>query len=138
MQKVQPISWEPSWVFALARTFADDSPMHRATSGAHSCYLGVGDQLLYCCEDLGRHNAFDKVIGCALMDGVDLRQAIVFSSGRLPVDMVLKAIRSGIPVVATKATPTDMTIDLAKRYDLTLICQARPDSMKIYNNPQAC
>ena len=77
------------------------------------------------------------MIGCALQDGVDLTSAIVFTSGRLPVDMVLKGIRSGIPVLVSKAVPTDMTIKLAQEFGLTLICSARPDSMKVFND-QLC
>lgn len=137
LEPVVPMDWDPEWIFSLARRFATDSPMHRKTSGTHSCYLAVRDEVLYCCEDLGRHNAFDKVLGCALRDGVDLTSAIVFSSGRLPVDMVQKGIRSRIPVLVSKAVPTHMTIQLARKYGLTLICSARPDSMKVFND-QLC
>ncbi|MDO4501767.1 MAG: formate dehydrogenase accessory sulfurtransferase FdhD [Coriobacteriia bacterium] len=137
LRPLDPMDWDPEWIFSLARQFATDSPMHRKTSGTHSCYLAVRDQVLYCCEDLGRHNAFDKVIGCALRDGVDLTSAIVFSSGRLPVDMVLKGIRSRVPVLVSKAVPTNMTIKLAQEFGLTLICSARPDSMKVFND-QLC
>lgn len=137
LRPLAPMDWDPEWIFSLARQFAADTPMHRKTSGTHSCYLAVRDRVLYCCEDLGRHNAFDKVIGCALQDGVDLTSAIVFTSGRLPVDMVLKGIRSGIPVLVSKAVPTDMTIKLAQEFGLTLICSARPDSMKVFND-QLC
>ena len=132
---VTPMPWKPEWVFSLARLFAEDTPMHRKTFGAHSCFLAVAGKLLYCCEDLGRHNAFDKVIGCALRDDVDLSQSIIYTSGRLPVDMVTKAIRARIPILASKAVPTDLTIELARRFDLTLICSARPDSMRIYHDP---
>ena len=137
LQPVQPIQWDPAWVFAAARAFADDTPLHKATTGTHSCYLIIGGSIVACCEDLGRHNAFDKVVGVALCQGLDLRDALVFSSGRLPEDMVLKAIRAGIPLLATKAVPTDETIRLAREYDLTLVCQARPDSALVYNDPLA-
>ena len=135
LSPVSPIPWEPEWIFSLARLFAEDTPMHRKTLGAHSCFLAVDDEVLYCCEDLGRHNAFDKVIGCALRDGVDLSKAIIYTSGRLPVDMVTKAIRARIPILVSKAVPTDLTIELARRFDLTLICSARPDSMRVYHDP---
>ncbi|WP_165053892.1 MULTISPECIES: formate dehydrogenase accessory sulfurtransferase FdhD [unclassified Adlercreutzia] len=133
--KVTPITWERAWVFAAAHAFAQDSPLHRRTFGTHSCYLLTGGDIVCCREDLGRHNAFDKALGAALRGGVDLRQAMVFSSGRIPVDMVMKAIRAGVPVLATKAVPTDATIELARAYDLTLICSARPDSMRVCHDP---
>lgn len=136
--KVVPIAWKSSWVFAAAAAFSQDSPLHRRTYGTHSCYLVVGGEILCCREDLGRHNAFDKVLGWALREGVDLRQALMFSSGRIPVDMVMKAIRAGVPVLATKAVPTDATIELARAFDLTLVCSAHPDSMRVYNDPLGC
>lgn len=136
-EKIHPIPWKHEWVNSLACEFAQDTPLHARTQGTHSCYLAIEDKILYRCEDLGRHNAFDKVVGKALIDGIDLTQAIIFTSGRIPVDMVQKAIRGHIPILVTKAVPTNITIELAREYDLTLICQARPDRFKIYNDPQA-
>lgn len=135
LRPVTPIPWKGEWVFSAARAFAEDAPLHRATTGTHSCYLILGGAIVCCCEDLGRHNAFDKVVGVALREGIDLRDVMVYSSGRLPVDMVMKAIRAGIPILATKAVPTDETIRLARKYRLTLLCQARPDSVLIYHDP---
>ena len=83
-------------------------------------------------EDLGRHNALDKVIGAALMQGIDLKQCALFSSGRLPTDMVAKAIRAGVPVLASKAAPTAQGIELAKKYRLTLITGVREDKLTVY------
>lgn len=133
--KVTPISWEPAWIFSLARQFAAGTPMHSSTFGTHSCYLAQESEVLFCCEDLGRHNAFDKVIGFALRNGIDLSRSIIFSSGRLPVDMIAKGIRAGVPILVSKAVPTAKTIELAEEYDLTLICSARPDSMNVFNDP---
>ena len=133
--KVTPIKWQKEWIFALARCFAEDSPMHKRTCGAHSCYLALGGDIVFRREDLGRHNAFDKVIGAALQADVDLAHTILFSSGRIPVDMIQKAISAKVPILATKAVPTDATIQLAHEHDLTLICQARPDSFCVYNDP---
>lgn len=135
LPELAPHQWDPAEVFALARVFAKGSPMYSVSFGAHSCMLAQHGEALYVCEDIGRHNAFDKVVGCALRDGVDLRECQVFSSGRLPVDMVSKAIRSRIPLMASKAMPTSEAVELAKQQGLVLVCGARPDKMLVYSDP---
>lgn len=136
MQAVNPIEWSPRVIFGMCDDFSLDSPAHRATYGIHSCYLYGPDGELACrYEDIGRHNAFDKVIGDGLINGIDLSQSTIFSSGRLPTDMALKAIHAGVPTLVTKAVPTNEAIDLARRYNLTLICSAHKDSMVVYNDP---
>ncbi|MGI6221492.1 MAG: formate dehydrogenase accessory sulfurtransferase FdhD [Coriobacteriales bacterium] len=132
---VVPIPWSPEHIFALARVFEADATSHAETFATHTCYLAVGGELLYCCEDLGRHNAFDKVVGRALIDGVDLARTTVFTSGRIPTDMTAKAIRARIPILATKAVPTGQTLALARAHDLTLISSAHTDSIKVFNDP---
>ena len=67
--------WDLSWVKALTERFCSDTPMHRKTHGAHSCFIAVDGAVVFECEDIGRHNAFDKVLGHALRRGVDLRRA---------------------------------------------------------------
>lgn len=129
---VHPILWKKEWIFKLADAFAKGTPLHEKTFATHSCFLAKEDCILFSCEDIGRHNALDKVIGYALKENIDLTKCIVYSSGRIPTDMIIKAIQAGIPILASKASPTKQAIDLAKEYQLTLICQARKDRMKQY------
>jgi FdhD protein len=107
-------------------------PLHSETFATHSCFLAQGEKLLFACEDIGRHNALDKAIGYALRHDIDLKTCIAYSSGRIPTDMVEKVIRAGIPVFASKASPTQEAIALANAYGVTLICGARSDRMKQY------
>lgn len=120
-------------IFHMARVFADDTPLHTSTLGVHSCSLFKGRQQLCSFEDLGRHNAFDKAVGAALMENVDMTKLAVFSSGRIPVDMITKAIRSRIPLLVTKATPTTRSVAIAREYGLALVGRARPDSYYIFS-----
>ena len=83
-------------------------------------------------EDIGRHNALDKVLGWALMQGIPLEECIVYTSGRIPVDMVMKVIRAGVPVLASKAMPTRESVLLAEEFGLSLIGAARKDSMVVF------
>ena len=122
---VEPVAWKASAVIALAREFGKDKTAHARTKGAHSAYLATLDgEVLTVGEDIGRHNAFDKVVGWALINGVDLSQCMLFTSGRVPTDMVTKAIRARIPVLVSKAVATDKTVRIARQYALTLLCSA--------------
>ena len=129
---VRPIPWKTSWIFSLADRFAEGMPLHKQTWCTHSCFLAWEDRLLFQCEDIGRHNALDKAIGHALLHGIDLSRCIVYSSGRIPTDMAEKAIRAGIPILSSKASPTREAVELAEHWGLTLVCNARRDSMRLY------
>lgn len=129
---VTPIPWKTDWIFALADHFSNGMPLHGQTWATHSCFLSLNGKLLFECEDIGRHNAMDKAIGYALRHRIDLKHCILYSSGRIPTDMILKAIRAGVPILASKASVTKEAVELAKEYQLTLIGAARRDRMKLY------
>ena len=129
---VVPIAWEPEWFYHAASLIREGTELFNATHGVHSCYLIRKGEILLFREDLGRHNALDKVLGAALMQGIDLTECALFSSGRLPTDMIAKAIRAGIPMLASKAAPTAQGIALAQSYALTLITSVRENQMIVY------
>ena len=119
-------------IFKIVKAFSDDSALHRSTGGTHSCLLAVEERIVYWTEDIGRHNALDKVIGYAFREKLDLAKCIVFTTGRVPTDMVRKAVTAGIPVLVSKAVPTTDAVEMAKKNGLTLICRAWPDSFEVY------
>ncbi len=123
---VDPVPWEENWLRRAAERMRGEEPLYSRTHAAHGCYLGRGDALLCCREDIGRHNAVDKAVGYALIAGIDRTDCYLFITGRMPADMVLKAARAGIPLLASKTYPTDEGIALAKRAGVTL-ATLRPD-----------
>ena len=129
---VVPIAWEPEWFYRAASLIRAGTELFNATHGVHSCYLIRKGEILLFREDLGRHNALDKVLGAALMQGIDLTECALFSSGRLPTDMIAKAIRAGSPILASKAAPTAQGIALAQSYALTLITSVRENQIIVY------
>lgn len=119
-------------IFKMADEFRKDSKLHCQTGGSHSCMLAKEDQLIYRCEDIGRHNTIDKAVGYSLLNNIPLDKCMLYTSGRVPVDMAEKVIAAGIPVLISKSVPTLQSIELAKEYGLNLICRAWPDKCEIY------
>lgn len=114
----------------LAETF-------RKTGGVHIAALYSADGMLITyAEDVGRHNAVDKVIGACALRKCDFSQCILASSGRLTGDVVLKAARMRIPVVASLAAAVDSGIEVAQRTGLTLIGFVRGGRMNVFTYPE--
>lgn len=132
MRESKAVNWKAEWIFNLADEFGKGMPLHNQTRAAHSCFLAAEGRLLFKCEDIGRHNALDKIIGYGLKNGINPESCMVYTSGRVPVDMVVKAVRAGIPIMVSKAEPTIQAVRLAEEYGLTLICAARSDRFKVY------
>ena len=129
---LRPIAYEQRWIFRLAEAMSAGLPLYQATHAVHSCFVLHRGHIFCACEDIGRHNALDKVLGWALMQGIPLEECIVYTSGRIPVDMVMKVIRAGVPVLASKAMPTRESVLLAEEFGLSLIGAARKDSMVVF------
>ncbi len=131
-EPLEPGVWKPEWIFGLTDAFAEDFRLHKRTGGIHACMLGREGSVLYQTEDIGRHNAMDKAIGYASRMGIAPERCMLFTTGRVPTDMVRKAVASRIPVLVSKAVPTLEAVEMAQRYGLVLICRAWPDSFEIY------
>lgn len=127
-----PITWDKRDIFLLSSAMNGELPLYNATHAVHSAFLALEGHILYSAEDLGRHNALDKVIGHAVADNIDLTRCVIFTSGRVPVDMVSKVIRARIPVFIGKGAPTADAVSLARQYNLTLVCHAHKDSAILY------
>ncbi len=106
------------------------------TGGTHGVALASPDGSRFLlAEDVGRHNAMDKVIGRALFQKRDLSRMVALLSGRISFEMALKAIRAGIPVLAAVSAPTSMALNLAQELGLTLVGFARGLRLNIYTHP---
>jgi formate dehydrogenase accessory protein FdhD len=106
------------------------------TGGTHYAALIYEDKIALFSEDVGRHNAIDKVIGNSALKGLDFKKSVLISSGRQPADMVMKAARVGIPIIASISGPLNSGILAAKKAGLTLVCFARGQKLNIYTSAQ--
>ena len=110
------------------------SQLFQSTGGVHVAALFPPKHALFLAEDVGRHNAVDKVIGAGLQAGIKFSESILVSSGRQPADMVLKAARVGIPIVVSRAAPIRSGIIAADNTGITLVCFVRDHRMNVYTH----
>jgi FdhD protein len=116
--------------------YLDTDIQRRARSAHVACLIDARGKLLYSALDVGRHNAIDKVVGMATLDGVDIKSLFLLSSGRQPAGMVMKAARAGVPLVVSKAAPISSGIDGARRANMTLCCFADKEKLKAFSCPE--
>ncbi|MHA2037361.1 MAG: formate dehydrogenase accessory sulfurtransferase FdhD [Promethearchaeota archaeon] len=113
------------------------TPLYRETGGCHGAAIfDLEGNVLSVKEDIGRHNAIDKVIGDMLIQNHNFEEVFLISTGRLTSDSVLKAIRAKIPIVVSFSAAIESGIKLAYAYGITLIGFARGSRMNIYTHPE--
>ena len=122
----------PAHIYALMEELNGRSSLHRETGGVHSSALANTGGILFFREDIGRHNAVDKIHGACFFKGVSTAETLLLTTGRISSEMVVKASRMGVPVLISRSAPTSLAIDLAEREDLTLAGYARGRSMVVY------
>ncbi|MCR3921692.1 MAG: formate dehydrogenase accessory sulfurtransferase FdhD, partial [Firmicutes bacterium] len=108
-------------ILALMKQLQERAVLFQLTGGIHSAALGSAEEILYFCEDIGRHNAVDKLIGLCLKEGVNLGDKVLVSSGRISSEILVKTAKLGIPVLISRAAPTTLSIELAETLGITLV-----------------
>ncbi|SHH16916.1 formate dehydrogenase accessory sulfurtransferase FdhD [Tepidibacter thalassicus] len=124
----------PNEIINLIKDFNVKSEVFRQTGGVHSCALCNSDRIILFEEDIGRHNALDKIVGMCLIEDIDLHDKIILTSGRISSEIVIKIAKIKIPVIVSRSAPTSLAIDIARELNITLIGFARGEKMNIYSN----
>lgn len=128
------ISLQATQLVALMRSMQDQAVLFKATGGVHGAALADPERILFFCEDIGRHNAVDKIAGECLLQGISLEDKILLSSGRLSSEILLKAAKLRIPVLISRAAPTSLSVELAESLNITLVGFVRGRRMNIYTH----
>jgi len=136
---IEPIEFNPEVylkaadIFSAMKDFQKRSDVFRETGGVHSAAVRHPDGKLVFSEDIGRHNAVDKVFGECFLKGLPLAGCTLFSSGRISSEILIKTARREIPLLASRSAPTDASIGLAERLGITLIGFVRGERMNVYS-----
>ncbi|KPU26753.1 formate dehydrogenase [Caloranaerobacter sp. TR13] len=128
------ISVKKENIIKLVSIFNKKSELFANTGGVHSCALCQEDKIILFEEDIGRHNALDKILGRALLDDIDLKDKMILTSGRISSEILIKVAKRQIPVLISRSAPTSLAIDIARELNITLIGFARGKKMNIYSN----
>ena len=114
-----------SWLYALTKAINTMPSLYLAAGAIHGCVLCARDTPLIYMEDVGRHNAVDKIAGYIRLNGVPADDKILYTTGRLTSEMVIKTVHMGIPILVSRSGFTAWGVELAREANLTLIGRAR-------------
>lgn len=128
------ISLKSKDVSRLMKEFNKKSDLFLRTGGVHSTSLCSREEILIFEEDIGRHNALDKILGKALLEDIDLNDKIILTSGRITSEILIKIAKRKIPIIISRSAPTNLAIDIAKELNITIIGFVRGQKMNIYSD----
>lgn len=114
-----------SWIYGLARAINTQPSIYLRAGAIHGCVLCEADRPLIYMEDVGRHNAIDKIAGYMRLDDIGPENKIFYTTGRLTSEMVIKCVRMEIPILISRSGFTAWGVELARRANLTLIGRAK-------------
>lgn len=124
-------------LIASMKWLQSSSELHRTTGGVHTATVSFGGALPdFSIDDIGRHNAVDKVIGKLLLDKIDTRDLLLMVTGRISSEILYKAKQFGIPVIVSRGAPTHQTILLARQMGITIVGFVRGSNFAVYTYPE--
>lgn len=122
-------------VFKVVSQFEKRSELFRQTAGVHSAALADKSGIILFNEDIGRHNAVDKVIGESFLKGIELKDKFLVISGRVSSDIVSKLWNCGLSMVVSRTAPTSLAVNMAQKLGITLVGFVRGKRMNVYSFP---
>jgi FdhD protein len=127
---------DPKNLVSLFNQLHEPDSLHARTRGVHAAGLSDGDQLLVTSEDVGRHNTIDKLRGATLLQGIDPGGMLLLATGRISSEMLRKAALMKCPLVASRNSPTSLSVAMAEAWNITLVGYVRREAMRVYAHPE--
>lgn len=122
--------------YDYARFLQSYLPLFQETGGVHSGGLGSQGEIVMTSYDIGRHNVFDKLSGSAFRSRLNLENHVIFFSGRVSSEILLKVAKMNVPILIARGAPTDMALNQANALNITVIGFARENRLNIYTCPE--
>lgn len=126
----------PSEVLSLMREAQHSSDLFLKTGGVHSTALCTTGEIVIFREDIGRHNATDKILGKCFLEEIPLDDKILLTTGRISSEILIKTAKMGISILISRSAPTSLAVDVARETGVTIIGFARGTRFNIYTHPQ--
>ncbi len=126
----------PERIMALVTQLFEMQDLYRQVGGVHTSALSDGETICVSADDIGRHNTLDKIAGRCLLDGVELSQRILITTGRVSSEMLQKAARLGAAIVISRTSPSSLSIQMAETWGITLIGYARRERFRVYTHAE--
>lgn len=125
----------PEIIQERMRDLQGEAHLYNAVRGVHTAILANAEGCLASAEDVGRHNTIDKIAGKALQQGIDTRDCLILTSGRISSEMLNKARRLRVPIVASRTAPTSISVQLAETWNICIVGYVRRGGMRVYTHP---
>ena len=129
---VSAVKVTPAQILDLMKAFQSRSEIYQKTHGVHGAALCDASGILLFKEDLGRHNAIDKIFGHCLRGDIPLADRIIMTTGRISSEILFKVAKRSIPILVSRSTPTDLAVGLAGELGITLVGFVRGGHMNVY------
>ncbi len=126
----------PAQVIGLVQQLYQSAVLYQEARGVHTSALSDGHRLLLVAEDVGRHNTIDRLWGKALKQGIETHDRVLVATGRISSEMLNKAAKMGVPIVISRTSPTSLSVELARAWNITVIGYVRRNGFRVYSAPQ--
>lgn len=130
------VSVAPHQITRLMHDLMRAGELYNEVRGVHTSALSDGRRLLLVAQDVGRHNTVDRLWGKALRTGVATDERILLASGRISSEMLNKAAKMGVPLIISRTSPTSLSVELARAWNITVVGYARGNQCRIYSAPE--
>jgi len=126
----------PAQVANLMKQLHQAADLYQAVRGVHTSALSDGRELLLAAQDVGRHNTIDRLWGKALKQNVSTAGTILLASGRISSEMLNKAAKMRVPIIISRTSPTSLSVELGRSWNITIIGYARGPRFRVYSAPE--